>query len=114
MSSQPLKHDRPLRAKDKVPRKRKAPNTPAELLQTRQENELLSYHSSDIEPSEEVSPINTEISINYVRTREVLDRNQIIVDNIFAYKIALSVISSDDEIESQAVVEYRRQNDWLM
>ena len=62
-----------------------------------------------------MSPINTEISlINYVRTREVLDRKQIIVDNIFAYKIALSITSSDDEIEPQTIAECRRQNDWPM
>ena len=97
-SSQPLKCGRLLNAKDKIPWKRKTPNTPAKLLQTRHENELLSDHSQHIEPPEEVSLINTKISINYVRIREVLDRNQIIVDIKFAYKIALSITSSDDEI----------------
>ena len=65
-SSQPLKHGKSLGAKDKVPQKRKAPNNLVELLQIRQENVLLSNHFSYIEPPEEVSPINTKISINYV------------------------------------------------
>ena len=112
--SQHLKCDKPLGAKDKVSSKRKAPNTFVEVLQTRQENVLLPDHYSHIEPLEEVSPMNTEISINYVRTGEVLDINQIIVCNIFAYKITLFVTSSDDEIETQVVVDCRRQNDWLM
>ena len=84
------------------------------MLQTKQENELLSDHSSHIEPPKEVCPINIEISINYVRTREVLYKNQIIINNIFAYKITLAVTSSDNEIEPQISIGCRLQNDWPM
>ena len=44
----------------------------------------------------------------------MLDRNQIIVNNIFAYKITLFDTNIDDEIEPQTVAECRRQKAWLM
>jgi hypothetical protein len=43
-----------------------------------------------------------------------LDRNKIIVDNIFSFKIAFDITRSNDDIEPQSVEEYRRRNDWPM
>ena len=53
-------------------------------------------------PLEELSPVedrvleNNEISIHYVHIGEIWDRNKIVVDNIFLYKVALDITRSND------------------
>ena len=60
-------------------------------------------------------PENNEISIHYVNTREILDRNKTVVDNIFSFKVALDITrSNDDKIEPQIVEECRLRKDWPM
>ena len=64
---------------------------------------------------EELSPENNEISIHYVSTQEILDRNKTVVDNIFSFKVALDITrSNDDEIEPQTIKQCRSRNDWPM
>ena len=41
-------------------------------------------------------------------------RNKIIVDNVFAFKVALDITSSDVDYEPQFVKVCRRQDDWLL
>jgi hypothetical protein len=43
-----------------------------------------------------------------------LDRNKIIINDIFAFKVAFGITKSDDEIEPQTVEECRHRNDWPM
>jgi hypothetical protein len=43
-----------------------------------------------------------------------LDRNKIVVDNIFSFKVTFDIIRSNDDIKPQTVKECRRRNDWLM
>ena len=44
---------------------------------------------------------NHEISIHYVNIGEIWDRNKIVVDNIFSFKVAFNIIKSNDaEFES--------------
>jgi hypothetical protein len=43
-----------------------------------------------------------------------LDRNKIVVDNIFSFKVAFDITRSNDDIEPQSVEECRRRNDWPM
>jgi hypothetical protein len=58
-------------------------------------------------------PKNHEISIHYVSIGEIWDRNKIVVDNIFSFKVALNITRSNDvEFEPQIVEECRRRNDW--
>jgi hypothetical protein len=65
-------------------------------------------------PEEEQVPENNEISINYISTGEILDRNKIVVDNIFSFKVAFDITRSNNDIEPQSVEECRRRNDWPM
>jgi hypothetical protein len=65
-------------------------------------------------PEEEQVPENNEISINYISIGEILDRNKIVVDNIFSFKVAFEITRSNDDIEPQSVKECWRRNDWLM
>jgi hypothetical protein len=134
-----LKHGRSIGAKDKIPRKIKSQgneiSTPEEALPTKQATKIdpskLSVQNSpgnkslEEEPLEEKSPKelpheeeqvpeNNEISINYVSTGEILDRNKIVVDNIFSFKVAIDIIRSNDDIEPKTVEECRRRNDWPM
>jgi hypothetical protein len=43
-----------------------------------------------------------------------LDRNKIVVDNIFSFKIAFDITRSNNDVEPQSVEKCRRRNDWPM
>ena len=55
---------------------------------------------------------NVEISINYVSTINQWDCNEIIVDNVFAYKIALNVINESQDHKPKSIKECRQRQDW--
>ena len=111
-----LKGGRPLGSKDSQPRKRKmAPTSDPSLNPT-------IAHSSD--PTHEVildygdasdetyrPPENREILVHYIILDEVWNRNEMIVDDAFAYSIATDIILSDD-IEPRSVDECRCRTDW--
>ena len=80
------------------------------------------FNPPEEEPPEEVSPEekspevelvqdNNEISIHYINTGEILNRNKIVVDNVFSFKIALDITRSDEDSEPQSVEECRRRDD---
>jgi hypothetical protein len=77
--------------------------------------ELLEEESSEGLPPEEehVLEIN-EISINYISIGELLDRNKIVVDDIFSFKVVFGITRSNYDIEPQTVEECRRRNDLLI
>jgi len=54
---------------------------------------------------------NEEISINYVSSRKIWNRNDIIADNIFAYNIAMEIMQQNEDLEPKFVEEYRQRND---
>jgi hypothetical protein len=129
-----LKRGRPVGAKDKIPRKRKIQEkqvaAPEEAIPMKQATNIINLskncaHKSpeneppkegtpeELSPEEEQVPENDEISIHYVSTGEIWDRNKIVVDNIFSFKVALDITRSNDhEIEPQIVEQCRRRNDW--
>ena len=131
-----LKRGRPIGAKDKIPRKKKTQEnqvaTPEEAIPIKQANEIVDLSKTcaqkspenrspeevspeELSPEKEQVPENNEISIHYVSTGEILDRNKTVVDNIFSFKVALDISrSNDDEIEPQTVEECQRRNDWPM
>jgi hypothetical protein len=43
-----------------------------------------------------------------------LDKNKIVVDNIFSFKVAFDITVSNDDIEPQTIEECRHRNDWPM
>ena len=55
---------------------------------------------------------NCKISVNYVHTGEKWDRNNIIINNIFAFQVASKVIRNDKDPEPRNVEECRHRNDW--
>ena len=126
-----LKHGRPIGVKDKIPWKRKVQEkqvvTDKEAIPRKQVTEIIDLSKTyeqkspknkpleELSPEEDQVPENNEILIHYVHTREIWDRNKIVVDNIFSYKVALNIIkSNDNEYEPQTVDECQRRNDWPM
>ena len=45
-------------------------------------------------------------------TGETKDCSDIIIDNIFAFQVAMDIIRNDEDQESQIVNECRKMNDW--
>ena len=61
------------------------------------------------------SPEKNEVienSINYVTTRKSWNRKEVVVNNVFAYNIALDVIIDDEDPEPKSVDECRQRIDW--
>jgi len=54
------------------------------------------------------SPGNTENSITYCN--EIWDRNEIIIDDAFAFSVAHKIM--DDDCEPQFIIECRQRQDW--
>ena len=48
-----------------------------------------------------------------MHNREKWDRNKVIINNIFAFHMALDIIRNDENPEPQNVEECRNINDWL-
>nr|AQY61295.1 Pol [Coffea arabica] len=101
-----LKRGRPLGSKDKNPRKKREIDE--------------STISDKIQPPEEVAPKEPileenetiENSINFITSRKSWNRKEIIIDNIFAYNIALDIMAEDEDHELRSVDECRGRNDW--
>jgi len=55
---------------------------------------------------------NEEISINYVSLEKMCNRNNIIIDNIFTYNIAIKIMQQDDDYEPKSVEQCIQRNDW--
>ena len=125
-----LKHGRPVGVKDKIPRKRKVQEKQVaahkETIPRKQITEIIDLSKNyeqkstknkpleELSPEEDQVPENNKISIHYIHKWEIWDRNKIVVDNIFSYKVALDITrSNDNEYESQTVDECQCRNDWL-
>ena len=55
---------------------------------------------------------NVKIFINYVSKRKQWNRDEIVIDNVFAYKIALDIINKSEDYEPKFVEECRRKQGW--
>ncbi|BBH08880.1 transposable element gene, partial [Prunus dulcis] len=56
-------------------------------------------------------PESQEISINYTSTDELWSRNEMIIDDIFAFSVAAEIIK-DDDIEPCSINECTQRQDW--
>ncbi|QHO17366.1 Copia-like polyprotein [Arachis hypogaea] len=102
-------------SKDKNPRKRKEVNNiPVEkdIVETPAvvKNSDIVLTPEDVQVLENCE--NDEISINYVLTGEKWDRNKTIVNEIFAYNVALNIMHESKDLEPRSVEECRQRNDW--
>jgi len=109
-----LKRGRPIGSKDKNPRKKKGANNvdgQVEVLLT-PEKESLEETLDMMVPEEPQVPENEEISINYIMSRKVWNRNEIDVDESFSYNVALEIIENNEDQEPKSVDECKQRNDW--
>ena len=111
-----LKCGRPLGSKDSQPGKRKTtPTSDPSLNPTIAHSSvpthevILDYNDASDETCR--PPENCKISVHYAVLDEVWNKNEMIVDDAFAYSVATDIMLSDD-IEPRFVDERRRRTDW--
>ena len=115
-----MKRGRPIRSKDVARRKRRTKakqnaltkehdeqRTPVEAHIKQQTLEEVKYEQISLEEAKVLE--NYEISVSYVHKGYKWDRNDIVINNIFAFQVALEIIRN----EPQNVEECRNRNDWL-
>ncbi|KAI3716045.1 hypothetical protein L6452_23090 [Arctium lappa] len=107
------KRGRPIGSKDKNPRKKRGANSQDGQNEVRETPEDSPEETLDMMvPEEPQVPENEEISINYIMSRKVWNRNKTDVDDIFAYNIALNVIENEEDQEPKYVNECMHRKDW--
>jgi len=118
-----LKRGRPQGSKDKNPRKKRGLND--QLEKSRLDQESQNADSDKIQSPEEDAPEELapeehtpeenemiENAINFVTTGKRWNRNEVIINNIFAYNVALDVIAENENHEPQSMTECRQRSDW--
>ncbi|KAL0415672.1 UNVERIFIED_CONTAM: Copia protein [Sesamum latifolium] len=109
-----LKRGRPIGSKDKNPQRRKgAMNQDGQIEDTTPE-ESPGINNMLVPEETQVLEIhdNEEISVNYVLNGICWNQNEVIVDDIFAYNVALNVIHDNEDHEPKSIHECRQINDW--
>ena len=98
-----LKHDRLIGSKDLVPRKRKG--TTYEKLATLEEFTNMKWSNDETQLDKQLALEETQIDqISVSRPGEILmshigetwNRSDIIIDNIFAFQVAINIIRNDE------------------
>ena len=105
-----LKRGRPLGSKDKNPRKRSIKNDTTK----ESHEEIQDLINPDIpeEISEPETQVNEKLSISSTGDEISLDRSKIIVENVFAYDVALNIMKGNEDLEPLSVEECRQRCDW--
>ena len=102
-----IKHSKPVGSKDKNPRNRKGEKHSNDQVEENIAQEK--FHNGT--PNESVSKENQVAKIrenentcmNYVVTRQQWNQNEIIVDDIFAYHVAQTVINENEDLEPMSM-----------
>ncbi|KAK9157869.1 hypothetical protein Scep_004443 [Stephania cephalantha] len=115
-----LKRGRPVGSNNTNPRKRKTrvkinanQNTP-EKAQESFDNDLseqVDYDEEQVPLEKEGKDENNEISINYLNSGKIWDRNNIVPDDIFAFNVSFEICENDDDPEPRSVDECRKRPD---
>lgn len=111
-----LKRGRPIDSKDKIPRKRKEAIIHDDPIKEESSHEeKIDVINDKILEVDQVPDDNEniEISLNYISTGEIWNRNQKVIDNIFSYTMAIDVMNDNEDYEPKSVEECRRRSDWL-
>ena len=111
-SQKGLKRGRPFGSKDTTPRKRRTQRQNANIEHNAYAKAYVEQgtpeevHYKEVALEEAHVPKNSEISISYVHKGDKWDRNNIVINNIFAFHVALDIIRNDEDPEPQNVEEY--------
>ncbi|CAL2228218.1 unnamed protein product [Prunus armeniaca] len=113
-----LKRGRPLGSKDSVPQKRKSmvKMNPNEINGEPTIHNSNAYKGANVIGETSASeltvvPKSQEISLNYTFIDELCNRNEMIINDIFAFSVATE-IKKDDDIESCSIDECTQRQDW--
>ena len=125
-----LKRGRPIISKDSFPRKRKSNKLLTHVEYNFDEiapEEPITIQSAPVQPNtlqglketatrvaitDQLSPINEEISINYMNQGEIWDCRHSLVNNAFSFQVAKGIMQNNDNQEPQIVNECRNRHDW--
>ena len=93
------KHGRPIGSKDVVSRKKRGRIQEPSLLQSEQSTLREEITPEVVETHEKINhPENTKISINYYN--DLWNRNDIIINDMFAFSVAHEIMHDDYELRS--------------
>ncbi|XP_070002716.1 uncharacterized protein [Nicotiana sylvestris] len=107
-----LKCGRPLGSKDRNPRKRKTNDQNDTRKESHEEIHNLINSEIHEESTEPETQENKELSINPIDIEIKLNRVDIVVDYVFAYNVASSIMQESKDLEPQPVGECRQRLDW--
>ena len=103
------KRGRPIGSQDIVPRKKRERNKKPSLLQSEQSASREETTLEVVETHEKINdPGNTKISINYCN--DLWNRNDIIIDDMFAFSVTYEIMH--DDYEPRSITECRQRQDW--
>lgn len=113
-----MKRGRPLGSKDKNPQKRKGAKD-----QDGQSEEIINQEKSPeeivdmtnaiaIEETKVPGFVENEISLNYVMSGKIWNRDKVIIDYYFAYNLALEIMDETKDHEPRSVEECKKRQDW--
>ena len=98
------KRGRPIGSKDAVSRKKRGRNQEPSLLQSEQSALREETTPEVVKTHEKINDLgNTEISINYCN--DLCNRNDIIIDDMFAFSVAHEIMH--DDYEPRSIIECR-------
>ena len=111
------KRGRPFGSKDSKPRKskrhdEKESETDNIIPTERQEYGAESKDDDFPKMSDDKNVGNNETSINFVSSKEEWNRNNVVINDIFAYSIAADLTYDEDDVEPKTIEECRRRKDW--
>ena len=117
-SQKRLKRGRLFGSKDTTPRKRRTLRHNANIEHNAYATTYVEQgtpeevHNKEVALEKAQVPKNSEISISYVHKGDKWDRNNIVINNIFAFQVALDIIRNYEDPKPQNVEECRNRNDW--
>ena len=100
-----LKRWRPFGSKDTTPRKRRTQKHNANIEHNAYAKAYIEQgtpkevHNKEVAFEEAQVPKNSETSISYVHKGDKWDRNNILINNIFSFQVALDIIRNDEDPE---------------
>ncbi|KAL1195003.1 Retrovirus-related Pol polyprotein from transposon RE2 [Cardamine amara subsp. amara] len=108
-----LKRGRPIGSKDKNLRKLKKGALDETVVPYMNEPKEPNNDARDAELHGPEVLDNNEISTNYVMSGKQWNRKDVDINEIFAYKVALEIMDTCEDLEPTSIYECTQRNDWI-
>ena len=101
-------------SKDKNPRKRKGAKNQDGQIEEIIIQEKSPEGNEDMTQEETKVPNSSEdeISLNYAMSGKIWNRDKVIIDDAFAYNLALEVMDKNEDQEPHSIEECKERKDW--